>query len=95
VRGEAEAVHGALAARFAGEPFVDVLPMGTLPQTRHVRGSNYQRIGVIADRRAGRTIIVSVLDNLVKGASGQAIQNANIMHGLAETTGLLQQPLFP
>jgi N-acetyl-gamma-glutamyl-phosphate reductase len=95
VRGEAEAVHSCLAARFGAEPFVDVLPLGTLPHTRHVRGSNYQRIGVIADRRAGRTIIVSALDNLVKGASGQAIQNANIMHGLPETTALLQQPLFP
>ena len=95
VRGEAEAIYAALAARFAPEPFVDVLPYGTMPQTRHVRGSNYQRIGVAADRRAGRAILVSVLDNLVKGASGQAIQNANIMHGLPETTGLLQQPLFP
>ncbi len=95
VRGEAPAIHAALADRFAPEPFVDVLPLGTLPHTRHVRGSNYQRIGVIADRRAGRTILISVLDNLVKGASGQAIQNANIMHGLPETTGLMQQPLFP
>jgi len=95
VKGAAEAVHATLAARFGAEPFVDVLPLGSLPHTRHVRGSNYQRIGVIADRRTGRTIIISVLDNLVKGASGQAIQNANIMHGLSETTGLLQQPLFP
>ena len=95
VKGEAAAIHAALAARFGPEPFVDVLPLGILPQTRHVRGSNFQRIGVIADRRAGRTILVSVLDNLVKGASGQAIQNANIMHGLPETTGLMQQPLFP
>ena len=95
VKGEARAIHDALAARFGGEPFVDVLSFGTLPHTRHVRGSNYQRIGVVADRRPGRAILVSVLDNLVKGASGQAIQNANIMHGLPETTGLLQQPLFP
>lgn len=95
VKGAAQAIHAALAARFGGEPFVDVLPFGSLPQTRHVRGSNYQRIGVVPDRREGRTILVSVLDNLVKGASGQAIQNANIMHGLPETTGLMQQPLFP
>lgn len=95
VRGEAEAIHAALAGRFGAEPFVDILPLGTMPHTRHVRGSNYQRIGVAADRRPGRAILVSVLDNLVKGASGQAIQNANIMHGLPETTGLLQQPLFP
>jgi len=95
LKGEAQAIHDALAARFGAEPFVDILPLGTLPHTRHVRGSNYQRIGVTPDRRTGRTILVSVLDNLVKGASGQAIQNANIMHGLPETTGLLQQPLFP
>jgi len=95
LKGDAVAIHSALAARFGPEPFVDVMPLGMLPHTRHVRGSNYQRIGVIADRRAGRTILVSVLDNLVKGASGQAIQNANIMHGLTETTGLMQQPLFP
>ncbi len=95
VEGDADAIHASLTARFGPEPFVDVMPLGTLPHTRHVRGSNYQRIGIIADRRAGRTVIVSVLDNLVKGASGQAIQNANIMHGLPETTGLLQQPLFP
>ncbi|MFV0473773.1 MAG: N-acetyl-gamma-glutamyl-phosphate reductase [Pikeienuella sp.] len=96
VKGEAGAVHGALAARYADEPFVHVLPLGAEPpQTRHVRGSNLNLIGVTADRRKGRTIIVSVLDNLVKGASGQAIQCANIALGLPETTGLEAAPLFP
>ena len=95
VKGDAAAIHGALEARFAPEPFVDVLEFGQTPHTRHVRGSNYCRIGVAADRRQGRAIIVSVLDNLVKGASGQAIQNANIMLGLPETTALTQAPLFP
>lgn len=96
VKGEAEAVQAALAKRYDGEPFVQVLPLGApAPETRHVRGSNLCRIGVTADRRKGRTIIVSVLDNLVKGASGQAVQCANIALGLPETTGLEAAPLFP
>ena len=95
VKGDAAKVHETLAQRFASEPFCDVLPMGEMPHTRHVRGSNYCRMGVVKDRREGRAVIVSVLDNLVKGASGQAIQNANIMLGFDETTGLMQAPLFP
>ncbi|MEL7464685.1 MAG: N-acetyl-gamma-glutamyl-phosphate reductase [Pseudomonadota bacterium] len=96
VHGEPEAVHRTLAAQFEGEPFVHVLPMGSpAPETRHVRGSNLNRIAVFADRQPGRTIIISVLDNLVKGASGQAIQCANIALGVAETTGLEAAPLFP
>ena len=77
------------------EPFVDVLTLGQYPATRHVRGSNRCKIGVVADRRAGRTIVISALDNLVKGASGQALQNANLMLGLSETTGLEAAPMFP
>lgn len=95
VKGNPAAIHETLATRFTDEPFVDVLPMGETPHTRHVRGSNYLRLGVVADRRDGRAIVVAALDNLVKGSSGQAIQNANIMLGLPETTGLLQAPLFP
>ena len=96
VHGDALKVHETLAARYVDEPFVDVLPLGSdAPQTRHVRGSNLNRIAVFADRRPGRAIIVSVLDNLVKGASGQAIQCANIALGLPETTGLEAAPLFP
>jgi N-acetyl-gamma-glutamyl-phosphate reductase len=72
-----------------------VLPLGSAPHTRHVRGSNFCHIGVVADRRPGRTIVFSTLDNLVKGASGQAIQNANLMLGLPETQGLMAAPLFP
>ena len=64
-----------------------MLPFGTLPQTRHVRGSNMTFIGVTADRIAGRAIIVSALDNLTKGASGQAVQNMNLMLGFPETPG--------
>ena len=95
VRGEAEAVHAALAAQYAEEPFMQVLPMGQVPQSRHVRGSNLCHIGVVADRRPGRAIILSTLDNLMKGASGQAVQNANIMMGLDETAGLTLAPMFP
>ena len=77
------------------EPFVHVAAKGVLPQTQNVRGSNYVQIGVVADRIPGRAIVISVLDNLVKGSAGQAIQNFNLMFGIEETTGLMQQPLFP
>jgi N-acetyl-gamma-glutamyl-phosphate reductase len=93
--GDAQKMHDALAKTYASEPFVHVLPFGQTPQTRHVLGSNLCRIGVVADRREGRAIVVSVLDNLVKGASGQAVQNANIMLGLDETAGLNHAPVFP
>jgi N-acetyl-gamma-glutamyl-phosphate reductase len=88
-------LHAVLAKAYAREPFVHVLPFGTLPQTRHVRGSNMTLIGVTADRVAGRAIIISALDNLTKGASGQAVQNMNLMLGFPETTGLEQVALFP
>jgi len=88
-------LHAQLAKVYAPEPFVHVLPFGATPQTRHVRGSNMTFIGVVADRIVGRGIIVSALDNLTKGASGQAVQNMNVMLGLPETTGLEQVALFP
>lgn len=91
----ADDLRATLAKRYAGEPFVRVLPAGQVPQTRHVRGSNHCLVGVFADRVPGRAILLSVIDNLVKGASGQAIQNLNLMAGFAETAGLEQQPLFP
>lgn len=84
-----------LAQRYADEPFVGVVPEGVAPATRHVRGSNHCLMGVFADRITGRAIIVSALDNLVKGAAGQAVQNMNLMCQLPETTGLEQVPLFP
>lgn len=84
-----------LAAAYADEPFVHVLPLGEVPHSRHVRGTNFARIGVVPDRRAGRAIVIATLDNLVKGASGQAIQNMNVLFGLEETTGLEQLALFP
>ncbi|MDE2374342.1 MAG: N-acetyl-gamma-glutamyl-phosphate reductase [Hyphomicrobiales bacterium] len=88
-------LHAILLKSYANEPFVHVLPFGALPATRHVRGSNMTFIGVAADRVAGRAIIGSVLDNLTKGASGQAVQNMNVMLGYSETTGLEQVALFP
>jgi N-acetyl-gamma-glutamyl-phosphate reductase len=91
----AQDLHAVLAKSYADEPFVHVLPFGALPQTRHVRGSNMTFIGVTADRIAGRAILVSALDNLTKGASGQAVQNMNLVLGFPETTGLDQVALFP
>jgi N-acetyl-gamma-glutamyl-phosphate reductase len=94
-RGGAEEVHSVLAKAYANEAFVHVLPIGEMPQTRHVRGSNLTFIGVARDRTAGRSIIGSALDNLTKGASGQAVQNMNVMFGFPEHLGLDQVPLFP
>jgi N-acetyl-gamma-glutamyl-phosphate reductase len=88
-------LHALLAKAYGGEPFVHVLPFGEMPQTRHVRGSNMTFMGVAADRIAPRAIIVSVLDNLVKGAAGQAVQNMNLVLGFPETMGLEQVALFP
>ena len=95
VRGDATAIHAALAARYASEPFVTVLPLGQTPGMAHVAGSNFCHIGVVADRRAGRAMVVSALDNLNKGSAGQAVQNANLMLGLPETAGLMLAPVFP
>jgi N-acetyl-gamma-glutamyl-phosphate reductase len=88
-------LHALLANAYRGEPFIHVLPFGEMPQTRHVRGSNMTFIGVAADRIKGRAIITAALDNLVKGASGQAVQNMNLMLGFPETMGLEQVALFP
>ena len=88
-------LHAILAGAYAGEPFVHVLPFGEMPQTRHVRGSNMTFIGVAADRIKPRAIIGAALDNLVKGAAGQAVQNMNLMLGFPEMMGLEQVALFP
>ena len=90
-----EDLHAILLKFYANEPFVHVLPFGQVPQTRHVRGSNMTFIGVAKDRAPGRAIVIAALDNLVKGASGQAVQNMNLMLGYPETTGLEQVALFP
>lgn len=91
----AQDLHAILAEFYAKEPFVHVLPFGKTPQTRHVRGSNMTMIGVAADRVPGRAIVVSTLDNLTKGASGQAVQNMNLLLGFAETVGIDQPAVFP
>jgi N-acetyl-gamma-glutamyl-phosphate reductase len=93
--GGAAALRECLAARYEGEPFVALLPEGQAPATRHVRGANHCLIGAFDDRVKGRAIVIAAIDNLVKGASGQAVQNMNLMAGFAETTALDQQPLFP
>ena len=80
---------------FANEPFVRVLPPGTVPNVRNVRGSNFCDIGVTVDPRTGRAIVVTAIDNLVKGASGQAVQNMNLMMGLDETAGIGHAGIFP
>jgi N-acetyl-gamma-glutamyl-phosphate reductase len=88
-------LRATLEKAYADEPFVRVTPEGTAPSTRHVRGSNMALIGVFADRVPGRAILVCVIDNLVKGASGQAIQNMNVILQIPETTGLSQIAMFP
>jgi len=80
---------------YANEPFVDVLPKGSHPETRSVRGSNHCRIAVHQPQNGDTVIVLSVIDNLVKGAAGQAVQNMNIMFGFAETAGLEVLPLLP
>jgi N-acetyl-gamma-glutamyl-phosphate reductase len=81
--------------RFGAEPFVDVLPAGSHPDTRSVRGANVCRIAVHHPQGGRIVVVLSVIDNLVKGAAGQAVQNMNIMFGLAETAGLEQLALLP
>ena len=95
VKGDANVVHESLMKRYRNEFFISILPLGEAPATRHVRGSNFVHIGVVPDRRSGRCRVFSTLDNLTKGSSGQAIQNANIMLGIREDSGLLMAPLFP
>ena len=85
----------ALSASYAKSPFLRIVEEGAIPATQHVRGSNFCHIGIFADRIPGRAIVVSTIDNLVKGSAGQALQNFNVMYGLDETTGLDQLPLFP
>ncbi|MHA7899631.1 MAG: N-acetyl-gamma-glutamyl-phosphate reductase [Henriciella sp.] len=97
VRGDVDQIQTALEAKYANAPFVTVLPLGSPPpDTRHVRGTNNCRIAVYPDRVKGRVIVIAVIDNLVKGSSGQAIQNLNLMMGWDETLGLSGlQALFP
>lgn len=95
LRGEARAIHEVLSARYRDETFLRVLPFGTVPSTHDVRGSNFVHIGVVGDRRPGRAMVAAALDNLTKGSSGQALQNANLMMGFDEDAGLMAPPVFP
>lgn len=88
-------LKASLYEAYANEAFVDILDDQVVPATRMVRGSNRCVLNVFDDRMPGRAIVVSAIDNLVKGSSGQAIQNMNLMLGLDETTGLMQAPMFP
>ena len=92
--GSVEDVQSLYRCRYETEPFVDVLSAGSHPDTRSVRGSNICRIAVHR-RETGQVIVLSVIDNLVKGAAGQAIHNMNLMFGLDEVTGLEGAPLLP
>lgn len=95
VKGDAQAIYDTFAKAYADEPFIELLPFGEAPSTHHVRGSNFCHIGVAKDRIEGRAIVFAALDNLTKGSSGQALQNANLMLGDDETCGLMMAPLFP
>ena len=81
--------------RYQNECFVDVLPPGAHPDTRNVKGCNRCQIAVHRPRQSDTVVILAVIDNLVKGAAGQAIQNMNLMYGLDETMGLDQVGLYP
>jgi N-acetyl-gamma-glutamyl-phosphate reductase len=81
--------------RYVNEPFVDVMPAGSHPETRSVRSSNHCRIAVHRPQGGDTVVVLSVIDNLVKGAAGQAVQNMNIMFGLRETVALDGIPLLP
>jgi N-acetyl-gamma-glutamyl-phosphate reductase len=87
--------QGLYEERYRDEPFVDVLPEGSEPDTRSVRAANTCRIAIHRPHGADTLVVLSVIDNLVKGASGQAVQNMNIMFGLKETTGLAHVAVVP
>lgn len=88
-------LQGLLERRYADEPFVDVLPVGSHPETRSVRGVNHCRIALHRPQGGDTVVVLSVIDNLTKGAAGQAVQNMNLMFGLDESTGLEQVALLP
>lgn len=90
-----DAVHAVYESANADKPWVRVMPKGALPETRNVRGTMYCDIGLVADARTGRLVVVSCIDNLCRGASGQALANANLMLGLPVDTGLALAPLVP
>ena len=95
VKGDSQEIYWTIKEAYDDEYFIEVLPFGQSPSTRHVRGSNFCHIGVVGDRISGHAMIIVTLDNLTKGSSGQALQNANLMLNLQEEMGLEMAPLFP
>ncbi|MBT8415196.1 MAG: N-acetyl-gamma-glutamyl-phosphate reductase [Boseongicola sp.] len=95
LQGDPGTAFDVMSQAYADEPFIKVLPMGEMPQMKDVRASNFCHIGVAGDRVAGRVTVIAALDNLTKGSSGQAIQNANLMLGEDETLGLMAAPVYP
>ncbi len=93
VKGQREMFLNVYKKSYADEFFIRIMPEGMFPNISRVKGSNFCDIGFAVDERTGRIIVITAIDNLVKGASGQAVQNMNIMLGLPETTGLLAPPL--
>ena len=85
----------AFKTEYGNEYFIRLLGEGRFPETRWVEGSNFVDIGFTVDKRTNRVIVVGALDNVVKGAAGQAVQNMNLLFGLEETEGLTMPPLFP
>ena len=92
---DAAQIRAAYEEQYGGEYFIRLLPDGVLPQTRWVEGSNFVDIGFKVDERCRRVIAIGAIDNLVKGAAGQAVQNMNLMFGLEENMGLTMPPAFP
>ena len=95
LRGSVSDLQALFQQRYADEPFVDVLPPGSHPETRSVRGVNQCRIGIHRPQDGDTLVVLSVIDNLTKGAAGQAVQNMNVMFGLDERSGLEQVALLP
>jgi N-acetyl-gamma-glutamyl-phosphate reductase len=94
-KSETDEIRDLYTTMYGGENFVRVLPEDTFPATQYVRGSNFCDIGFKIDPRTGRIIVISAIDNIVKGAAGQAVQNMNLMCGFSETAGLEGAPFFP
>ena len=95
LKGDPEEVHETLSNAYLDEVFIRVLPFGEAPQMKDVRASNFCHVGVVGDRVPGRATVIATLDNLTKGSSGQAVQNANLMLGEDETAGLMMAPVYP
>jgi N-acetyl-gamma-glutamyl-phosphate reductase len=95
LKADVDDLHKIYVERYKNEPFVDVMPVGSLPETRSVKGSNMCRISVFRPQGGDTVVVSSVIDNLVKGAAGQAVHNMNLMFGLDETSGISQVALLP